>query len=215
MINFIVNLPTPGLAPVYAQCRDILEHYFRRHHLPYFFLEQHDYKVHPSWLKLKCFDYVKEDFVLCWDMDLLPWSWCPSIKDRLDFKKINLVADTMYLKEPDHPLFKDYPYFRYNCGLMGLPRRYRPLLEEIFAKASPEHLAQEQFPMNEALGRNNYADVHELDPTWNYLSRYYSLGKAMTNCVHYNHDDLKVNAQLRHDMLFSKDLPKADSTVFI
>ena len=59
MINFIVNLPTPGLAPVYAQCRDILEHYFRRHHLPYFFLEQHDYKVHPSWLKLKCFDYVK------------------------------------------------------------------------------------------------------------------------------------------------------------
>ena len=35
-------------------------------------ISQNIYGLHPSWLKLFCHRLVNDDFILCWDLDLVP-----------------------------------------------------------------------------------------------------------------------------------------------
>jgi len=54
-------------------------------------LDQNIYKKHPSWLKLFCHDLVDDDFILCWDLDLVPVKLYQI--DFLNINKINLSYD--------------------------------------------------------------------------------------------------------------------------
>jgi len=160
----------------------ILMDYFTKHKLSFFVLNENKYDVHPSWLKLKCFDYIEDDFVLCWDMDLLPRRFSDSIEKYLNHNLINLVADS------GAPI-SNYPYFKYNCGLMGIPKKYRSLLDRVFlqAKTSTEP-AYEQFPLNKELKERNFLDIHELNPSWNCIFSLNGIQKCFNNstkAIHY------------------------------
>lgn len=147
----------------YDLCLEVLKDYFSKHQIEYFILKENKFDVHPSWLKLKCFDYIEDDFVLCWDVDLLPRKDAPSIIHDLDLGKINLAIDsTVILK--NQPLW--IPEFKYNCGLIGIPKSYKKPFEEIFeAKGGVGWPSYEQYHVNQFL--YPFADVHELDKTWN------------------------------------------------
>ena len=164
---FLINIPAKKVEEWYPLSHEILMDYFKSHNIEVFTLDKNEFGVDPSWLKLKCFDYVDDDFVLCWDMDLLPRKGCPSIVPSLDLGKINLAVDSIfYTKVIEPPPFA--PYHRYNCGLMGLPRSYRPMLDKVFQESKTSKLpSYEQYPMNLELSKNGFEDVHELDNTWN------------------------------------------------
>lgn len=190
MKAFIINIPTSDMVESYRLCYEVAMNYFQRHNIDVFVLEKNDFDVDPSWLKLKCFDYVDDDFVLCWDIDLLPRNNCPSIVSELNFSKINLVVDSIfYTKSAIPPPVA--PYHRYNCGLMGIPRSYKPLLEKVFLESKISKLpSYEQYPMNLELSKNQYKDVHELDKTWNCIFHFSSKDSFMASAkaVHYTGD---------------------------
>lgn len=164
---FLINIPTENACKSYQLCYDVIYDYFKRIGVEVFLLEKNDFGVEPSWLKLKCFDYVDDDFVLCWDMDLLPRRWCPSILNDLDFTKINVVRDSIFYTKTVKPL-PEAPYYRYNCGLLGIPKSYRPMLDKVFLEAKTSKLpSYEQYPLNLEWSKNDFKDVHELDKTWN------------------------------------------------
>ena len=174
----------------YKMCYEVAMNYFKKHNIETFVLEKNDFGVDPSWLKLKCFDYVDDDFILCWDIDLLPRRSCPSIVGDLNFSKINLVVDSiLYTKSATIPPIA--PYHRYNCGLMGIPKTYRPLLERVFLEAKTSKLpSYEQYPMNLELSNNQYRDVHELDKTWNCIFHFPGKDSFMSSAkaIHYTGD---------------------------
>ena len=93
---FLINIKSDAISGYYKLCYEVLMDYFNKHKIDVFVLNKNEYGVHPSWLKMKCFDYVDDEFVLCWDMDLLPRKNCPSIVDYLNFDKINLVRDSIF-----------------------------------------------------------------------------------------------------------------------
>lgn len=162
---FLIDIRNENNQEEYQMCSDILMDYFNRNHIDVFVLKENKFDVHPSWLKLRCFDHIEDDFVLCWDLDLLPKRSCPSILNYLDFGKINLAVDsTLILK--NQGLF--IPEFRYNCGLIGIPRTYKKPLEEIFDTCkNSDWPSWEQYHVNRYLAQNGFADVHELDKSWN------------------------------------------------
>lgn len=162
---FLINTPTDELKECYSLCSEILCDYFKKHNISAFFLDKNEYGVHPSWLKLKCFDYVQDDFILCWDMDLLPRKNTPNILKELNFSKINLVVDTIFYTKTKPP---HTSYHKYNCGLIGLPLKYRHITDKVFLESKTSILpSYEQYPINRELAKYNFKDVYELDKTWN------------------------------------------------
>ena len=179
---FIVNIPKQEYVSFYPLCCEILMDYFKKHNLDVYFLDKNDFGVDPSWLKLRCFDYVDDDFVLCWDMDLLPRKNSPSIVNYLNFSKINMVEDwTFYtdiIKAPK------YPFFKFNGGLIGIPKSYKQTMEKVFLEAKTSTFeSYEQYPLNRELYKNNFNDVHELDHSWNSIFRIESISSLKV--VHY------------------------------
>jgi len=158
-------------------CLNVLCDYFKKHKIKYFVLTDRIYDRSPVWYKLRCFDHINDDFVLCWDLDLLPKKNSDSICNYLDFNKINLAVDTS-VDLPVSPLTV-LEFFRYNCGLMGIPRAYKAVCEQLFQepgnRTSPlyERLKpgepHDQDIINEYLYNRNFSDVHEIDSRWNTL----------------------------------------------
>jgi hypothetical protein len=154
------NIFKPGL--------EVLIDYCTKNNLKYYILKENAHKVHPSWLKLKCFDYVDDDFVLCWDTDLLPLKNTENINDKLNLSELNLVKDSsLYLNLPNDARVKEY--FTYNCGLIGIPKKFKFSLNEIFELSSTSQLpSYEQYPFNNYIKQNN-VKINELDKEWNTL----------------------------------------------
>jgi len=164
---FLIKIPSESDCQTYNQCYEVLMDYFKQHDIEVFILDKNEFGVNPSWLKLKCFNYVDDDFILCWDMDLLPKKNCPSIVNDLNFYKINMVVDTIFHTNALAPLF-GANQFRFNCGLMGFPRKYRGLLDKVFLEAETSKLpSYEQYPMNSELAKNEFKDVHEFNKKCN------------------------------------------------
>lgn len=207
---FLINIPTPEMEESYGQCYEVLEDYFKRHNIDTFVLRNNDFGVDPSWLKLKCFDYVQDDFIICWDMDLLPRKSTENVSNYMDHVKINLVRDTNLITGAvaPHPAA---PYFRYNCGLIGIPRIYRPMLEKVFLEAKTSTLpSYEQYPLNHELSKNGFADVHELDKTWNCIFHLPGPQSFMSQAklIHYTGLDRKTREMLisRHRTAYLSQL---------
>lgn len=127
-------------------------------------IEQNIYNKHPSWLKLFCHDLVCDDFILCWDLDLIP------IKkyklDFLDVCKINLAHDSCHLKEN----FIFNGKFKYNCGLMGIPKSYSNFFKDIYFKhaANSSYPSYEQYYVNDSI-HDSKIEINLIDNKYNYL----------------------------------------------
>jgi len=165
MTVFVVKI---GNNDVYKHYSKILENYFKKYNINFFYLEENKFEVHPSWLKLKCHDYVDDDFILCWDIDILPRIDAANIVADLNLNKINLVQDTM-LKIKAVNNNEIYSFFKYNCGLIGMPKNYKSFFSNLFDQYSllEKYPSYEQYVVNEELSKTNYIDVHELPDKWN------------------------------------------------
>ena len=171
MTVFLINIPSSENEDMYRMCQDILIDYFNKYNIKVFTLTENKWNIHPSWLKMKCFDYINDDFVLCWDLDLLPKKNCPSIIPHLDFDKINMVEETGRILGQHS--FTDgenlkLGQFKYNCGLIGIPLKYKNDIEYIFSTYKDSSWpCWEQYHFNKHLSKNNFKDINELNKSWN------------------------------------------------
>jgi len=169
----------------------VLSDYFKRHCIEHRFIEEVpaclDLKnSHPSWWKLLAHMIVPGyDFIICWDLDLLPRS--PDVKVLGDFNRSSLCfAWDSHAKY--FPTDKFLPSFKYNGGLMGIPASYSEFMKSIFIKYAPgTYPSYEQYYLNEELA--NYSiPVHELPADVNVLYSFSEFPSARLQHYTYKHE---------------------------
>jgi FkbM family methyltransferase len=152
----------------------VLEDYFRFHGIPYYFITEKPLsfdtkEAHPSWWKLKVHSIVRGyDFIITWDLDLLPRNRHAKVIQEFDMTKICMVRDSSVSDTEDG-------FFKYNGGLIGIPKTYQSFMENIFDTHAPGVLADyEQYYLNNELFQNNMK-IHELPRKLNglYSTRYF------------------------------------------
>ena len=117
-------------------------------------------KAHPSWLKLFCHDIIDDDFILTWDLDLVP----TRLYDLPIMNKtmINMCYDISYIN--------NIPFnykFKYNCGLIGISKSYSNFCKEIYRQSASSKLpSYEQYHFNNSL-YDNSVEINLLPQTLN------------------------------------------------
>lgn len=115
-------------------------------------ISQNIYGLHPSWLKLFCHRLVDDDFILCWDLDLVPTKLY-NLEKMFDKELINLGYDRGFSEGG----FTFNGKFKYNCGLMGIPKKYQSFFENIYHKygSTAVYPSYEQYYVNDEIFDNN------------------------------------------------------------
>jgi hypothetical protein len=126
-------------------------------------IQENIYKLHPSWLKLFCHKIVNDDFILCWDLDLVPTELY-DIKPMLDLKNLNMCYDRIYMEQG----FAFNSKFKFNCGLIGIPKSYQRVMETVYSLNAPtaHYPSYEQYYVNDFIHDNNI-NVNLLDSKLN------------------------------------------------
>ena len=114
-------------------------------------IKENKYNLHPSWLKLFSHSLVDDDFILCWDLDLVPVKLY-DIKDMIDYNNLNFCYDVAHIGDG----FTFNGKFKFNCGLMGIPKRYQYFMENIYHKygSIATYPSYEQYYVNDEIFDN-------------------------------------------------------------
>jgi hypothetical protein len=167
MTVLVVNVESAGLAN-YSKyslpfIQKICEHNNVKLHVLYKDIPQNINKVHPSWLKLFCFDLIDDDFIISWDLDLVPTKLY-KFKEFFDLDKFNACYDPSFTKQG----FTFNGKFKYNCGLMGIPKKYSNDLKRIYEEKSKQttYPSYEQYHINDWIF-DNKIKVKTLDQNMN------------------------------------------------
>ena len=158
-------------------------------------IKQNVHNVHPSWLKLFAHDIIDDDFIITWDLDLVP-THLYKLKDFFNTEKLNLSYDSAYILHNNTFNGK----FKYNCGLMGIPKTYRQYMVDIYNKhaPNPHYTSYEQFFVNDTIYDNN-TDVHLLDNRLNHLIWAGPVeDKLNLHYTHYNPTNFNRTALIQH-----------------
>lgn len=158
-------------------------------------ISQNIYNVHPSWLKLFCHSLVQDDFIICWDMDLVPIKLY-NLSTFFNTSILNLAYDQSYLREN----FTFNGKFKYNCGLFGIPKIYQSWLENIYNNAfASRYPSYEQYHINDTIYDDQIL-IHDLDTKLNYM---YSGVEIASDNPNYNiHYTWKIMSNRhRHDLI--------------
>lgn len=145
----------------------VLDDYFRFHGIPYYLITEKpsfDTKgAHPSWWKLKVHSIIRGyDFIITWDLDLLPRNRNVKVMDEFDMTKVCMVRDST-ISDTEEGSFK------YNGGLIGIPKTYQSFMEQIFDTYAPGDLADyEQYYLNHVI-KESSIKVHEMPRKLNAL----------------------------------------------
>ena len=145
--------------PPYAEdAKTVLVDYFQRHGLAHSFLTEDSAanvrKAHPSWLKLLMHDLFDEDYIICWDLDLLPTADAPQILTYFNCNLINMCVDSSLLA--GFPGFN--MQFSFNGGLIGIPKHFGYWMKTIYDKHAPGTLpSYEQYYLNNQIVADNIA----------------------------------------------------------
>lgn len=139
------------------------------------------HKLHPAWLKCFCHKIVKSDFIIMWDLDLLP-TRIYDLHEVFDCNKLNMVRDITNILSGNVYNGK----FRYNTGLMGIPKSYGEWFSEIYFEKGPNSLypSYEQYHVNDKIF-DNKIEVKELDEKYNTM--YNGIVKWDSMNVHYTY----------------------------
>jgi hypothetical protein len=144
---------------------EVLKHYFKKHDIPAVFLHKIPRHINPcgthaSWLKMLAHSIIPGfDYIICWDLDLLPRD--PDVEVIKDFTtdKLNLAWDSHAKNKPQE---RTHPSFKYNGGLIGIPKEYAGFCLGIFEKYAPGKLpSYEQYYLNGEI-ENQKIEIHEL-----------------------------------------------------
>jgi hypothetical protein len=150
-----------------ADAKEVLVHYFEKHEIPYVFIEEHPRdikKIDPSWLKMICHRILPGyDTIICWDLDLLPASPDVKVMDDFDLNKLCLARDGLAtLMSKAGRILPYCPDFKYNGGLICVPKRFKINVELIFDVFAPGGLPWwEQCYLNNIIAEYNLP-IHEL-----------------------------------------------------
>jgi len=127
-------------------------------------IEQNTKCLHPSWLKLFCHDLVDDDFIICWDLDLLPVKLF-DLKTYFNTEMINMCVDWSLIKSSSAFNHK----FKYNCGLLGIPKSESKFFSDIYKEIEhPNYPSYEQYYVNDKIYDNN-TKINVMDGNINYL----------------------------------------------
>jgi hypothetical protein len=152
---------------------DVLKDYFERNSLRYNFIEntpQIEVKgSHPSWWKLICHRiYKNEDYILNWDLDLLPTNKNTKFHEFTNLNKIAMSWDVQARYFPNDRFNNN---FRYNGGLIGIPKSLSQFTENVFDTFAPgTRPSYEQYYLNDEIVKNNI-DILEFPDDANFLYR--------------------------------------------
>lgn len=177
-----------------ADAKEVLIHYFKKHDIPYVFLEEdpahlNPKGVHPSWLKMICHRILTGyDAIICWDLDMLPTSPDTIVIDDFDMSKICLAYDSLAKRMIAGDVFMPFcPDFKYNGGLICIPNSHRNFTEDIFDTFAPGTLPSwEQYYLNNIISESEM-DIHELPHDINVL--YSCEGFESARLKHYTFGD--------------------------
>lgn len=149
-------------------------------------IPQNKYGLHPSWLKLFCHSLVEDDFILCWDLDLVP-TRIYDLKSIIDTSRINMAYDRCHTQEG----FTFNGKFRYNCGLIGIPKSYQGFIEGIYEKhaSHAQYPSYEQYYVNDEIYDNNL-DIALLSQNLNFM---YGGGSHRDGSFEYPEDALNIH----------------------
>ena len=114
-------------------------------------LPKNIYNLHPSWLKLFSHSLIDDDFILCWDLYLLPTKLY-NIKGLLDYNNLNFCYDGSHIGEG----FTFNGKFKFNCGLIGIPKKYQNFIENVYHKYGKiaTYPSYEQYYVNDEIFDN-------------------------------------------------------------
>jgi hypothetical protein len=160
-----------GDIPYKHDAKQVLLDYFTTNNVPHVFIEEVPENVkyaHPSWYKLLSHQLLPGyDFIICWDLDLLPTSRNVKFIDDYDMKKLCMCYDTSVVIYPNHKHFT--PSFKYNGGLIGIPKSIAPFTEGVFQRHAPgTYPSYEQYYFNDDIELFKI-QVHRLPNDLNYL----------------------------------------------
>jgi hypothetical protein len=187
--------------------KSILEDYFKSNNIEYKFIETIPQDIelkdaHPSWYKLLAHKILPDyDFILCWDLDLLPKNRYVTFVNEINFNKLNMVWDT---SAKIGPAYRFTPNFKYNGGLIGIPKYMSVFTEFVFNHYAPNLFNwpnNEVYYLNEMITHNNNLfDVHELSDDLNYIYGHAKFNDARLQ--HYTHN-LLDNVHTHYDKYFN------------
>jgi hypothetical protein len=153
-----------------SDSKKLLSHYFNKHNVSCHFIEETTLDTrnsHPSWWKLLCHKILPEyDYIICWDLDLLPINPHVNFLQYFDMTKMTMAMDST-IRHPPHLGYNDN--FKYNGGLIGIPKALASVMEDTFYKHAPgDRPSWEQYYLNDTIVENNII-IHELPDTINVL----------------------------------------------
>jgi hypothetical protein len=108
--------------------------------------------LHPSWLWLKCHEILLGyDYILTWNLDILPVKFEDDIFKYLDQTMVGAVME-------DPSVHGIFPHFKYNCGMVGVPKSYSGFFSDVYQKwnKNPNSWpSYEQYYVNQEIGERN------------------------------------------------------------
>lgn len=148
-------------------------------------IKQNSYKIHPSWLKLFSHDLYEDDFIIWWDLDLIPCRMY-NLREYFDVTKLNFSYDSSYIA--DNFVFNGK--FKYNCGLAGVPKSYSEQLKNIYFKNGDNatYPSYEQYYVNDWIYDNNI-EINLLPEKLNCMKRHITVFPEDTLNMHYSHHE--------------------------
>jgi len=148
----------------------LFKDYFAHHGIEYHIITElpdiiKNAGVNPSWLKLFPHRVLPGyDYIIIWDLDLLPRTRDVKVIHEFNMEKLCLVWDTHARKHSiatEGKGYLYYPSFKYNTGLIGVPKSYQPFLDSVMMYMNPTVPSFEQYPLNHEIVEQNII-VHEL-----------------------------------------------------
>lgn len=169
--DFLVSILAVGNIPYKEDSLSVLEDYLNRHKVRFKIVESVPFDTrnsHPSWWKLLCHKIHKNEmYILNWDLDLLP-SFQHTPFHKLDFNNLCMAWDTSAKYSPQTRYNNN---FRYNGGLIGIPKSQSEFCELVFEKHAPgSRPSYEQYYLNDEIILNG-VNVFEFDDESNFLYR--------------------------------------------
>jgi hypothetical protein len=130
---------------------------------------------HPSWQKMRVFEYVQADGVLLMDLDIIPLPWAPPILGDLNPAEVNIGLNMRWEEEKQDPQDRLAREARrgvppgtmvYNMGLSYWPRKYANVMRDLWSRGETVHLWWEQSEVNLWV-RDSQVHVETIDRRYN------------------------------------------------
>jgi len=147
---------------------ELLTKYFKKKDIEFIVLRENKFNynnVHPSWWKCHIHKLFEDDFIVTWDLDMIPVNFEYDLNTIFDKSKLNMTYDSGTIF--DKTYFNEY--FKYNCGFMGIPKSESKFIESVYDKHSLGiYPSWEQFYINDEIFFQN-KDINLISFEYNFL----------------------------------------------